>query len=200
MKIKEILKYGIEELKQDEDKILKAKLLLAFLLDVPKEYLNIHMEEEINSLIEIKYKENLDKLKKGVPLQYIINKQEFMGITFYVDERVLIPQPDTEILVEEVLKKISEKAKKNETIEILDLCTGSGAIGISISIYFPNSLVTIRDISEDALEVAKLNVEKQKCKNIKIVKSDFFDGINGKFDIIVSNPPYIKTEIIRYIK
>ena len=144
-------------------------------------------------------------------MQYVTNKQEFMGLEFYVDENVLIPQPDTEILVEEVIdicKNLnahnnSYKDGNNECIKILDLCTGSGAIGISIAKNIENSKITLSDISKKALEVAKQNCKNiigytnsENSNKIKIIQSDLFENINDKFDIIVSNPPYIKSEVI----
>lgn len=193
MKIKEIIAYGKEELKEEEDGILKARLLLAFLLDVSKEYLITHLEEEVSTSVEKIYKKKIQELKKGKPLQYITKKQEFMGYSFFVDERVLIPQPDTEILVETVLQLLQ---KRKNPAQILDLCTGSGAIGISIAKKMPNSKVVLADISSDALEVASQNAKQLECPNICLVQSDFWKSITGVFDIIVSNPPYIPTSVI----
>lgn len=204
MNIKQILDYGIIILKESniEEPILKARMLLANILNQPKEYLLIHETEELNLNDTNKYKEGIKKLVNNMPIQYIINKQEFMGLEFYVDENVLIPQPDTEILVEEVIKICKEIHfhNKNKKIRILDLCTGSGAIGISLKKYIQNSEITLSDISNKALEIAKKN-----CINIignteiNIIESDLFEKIdvNNKFDIIVSNPPYIETKTIQ---
>ncbi|MGN1270853.1 MAG: peptide chain release factor N(5)-glutamine methyltransferase [Clostridia bacterium] len=204
MNIKQILDYGIIILKESniEEPILKARMLLANILNQPKEYLLIHETEELNLNDTNKYKEGIKKLVNNMPIQYIINKQEFMGLEFYVDENVLIPQPDTEILVEEVIKICKEIHfhNKNKKIKILDLCTGSGAIGISLKKYIQNSEITLSDISNKALEIAKKN-----CINIignteiNIIESDLFEKIdvNNKFDIIVSNPPYIETKTIQ---
>ena len=138
---------------------------------------------------------NIEKLTQGVPLQHITHKQEFMKMDFYVDENVLIPRPDTEILVEEIIK-IASRIKEPK---ILDLCTGSGAIGISITKNVKNAEVYGIDISEKALAIAKKNAEKLES-NIILIKSDLFEKIsNIKFDIIVSNPPYIKKEDIKFL-
>ena len=136
------------------------------------------------------------KLVNGEPIQYITNSQEFMNLKFYVDNRVLIPQPDTEILVENVIS-IVENTQKNcqKEIEILDLCTGSGIIGICLKKNLQNVKVYVSDISEDALDVAKKN-SIQNNVEISFIKSDLFDEINEKFDIIVSNPPYIESNAI----
>lgn len=117
-----------------------------------------------------------------------------MKLQFYVDENVLIPQPDTEMLVEQVINE-----NKNKDINILDLCTGSGAIGISIAKYIEKSNITATDISCKALQIAKLNAEKNLVhKKIEFILSDMFNNIGKKtFDIIVSNPPYIKTKTIK---
>ena len=117
-----------------------------------------------------------------------------MGLDFFVDENVLIPQPDTEILVEEVLK-ISKLY--NKKINILDLCTGSGAIAVSLAKYIKDVNIIATDISENAIEIAEKNAIKNNAENkIKFVVSDMFKNIENKFDIIVSNPPYIETKEI----
>lgn len=204
MNIKQILDYGIIILKESniEEPILKARMLLANILNQPKEYLLIHETEELNLNDTNKYKEGIKKLVNNMPIQYIINKQEFMGLEFYVDENVLIPQPDTEILVEEVIKICKEIHfhNKNKKIRILDLCTGSGAIGISLKKYIQNSEITLSDISNKALEIAKKNcINIIENTEINIIESDLFEKIdvNNKFDIIVSNPPYIETKTIQ---
>ncbi|MBP3596828.1 MAG: peptide chain release factor N(5)-glutamine methyltransferase [Clostridia bacterium] len=192
MKIKEILLKSNNILKENniEDFNIKTRLLLSYLLNKNKEYLIIHDEEEIQKEIEEKFFYYLEKLKNNYPIQYVIKKQEFMGFEFFVNENVLIPQPDTEILVEEILMLINDGNK------ILDLCTGSGAIGISIAKLKENVQIYLSDISEKALEVAKKNSEKLDVKT-NIIKSNLFENINEKFDIIVSNPPYIETEVIK---
>ncbi len=238
MNIKQALEYGIELLKENniDEPILKARILLANILERNKEYLLIHEIEELNDDDINKYRKNIIRLCKGEPVQYITNKQEFMGLEFYVDENVLIPQPDTEILVEEVIDicksyylsstkenkvgvaLLGDPTRINNTIKILDLCTGSGAIGIAIAKNIENYEITLSDISDKALEVTEKNCINivgtaiclpRKTKNaganfhinpqnkIQIIQSDLFENISTKFDIIVSNPPYIKTDIIK---
>ena len=139
-------------------------------------------EEILNTVIKQKI--------LGKPLEYIFNSADFLGRKFYVDERVLIPRPETEDLVLKTQKKLKSTLKfapKN----ILDLCTGSGCIGISLALIYPSAQVTCSDISVPALQVAKQNAESHKTK-INFVESDLFNNINGKFDLIISNPPYIK--------
>lgn len=199
MKIKDVLKIGIESLNQIkiEDASLKARILLANILDKNKEYLLIHDEEEINEKIVNLYMQKIEELKNHKPIQYIIKKQEFMGYDFYVDENVLIPQPDTENLVEEVLFIIN--SIKDKSLKILDLCTGSGAIAISLSKILNSDKILIygSDISEKALKIAQDNAI-QNCSKVVFLKSNIFNEINNnyKFDIIVSNPPYIETKTI----
>lgn len=196
MKINDILKNGIKILEENnvEEATLKARMLLSNILGESKEYLIIHSEDEVNEKINDLYLEKIDRLKNYEPIQYIINNQEFMGLDFYVDENVLIPQPDTEILVEEVIEIANSIENKN--IKILDLCTGSGAIGISLSKNLIFSQVYASDISENALKIAKENALQNDTK-VEFIKSDILKDIgNYKFDIIVSNPPYIETEII----
>ena len=193
MQLKELLTLAINKLKENkiEEPVIKARILLENVLHVDKQFLVVHSQKQIEEKLALKYLENIEKLIQGFPIQYITNKQEFMKLNFYVDSNVLIPQPDTEILVEEVIKKQKQK--------ILDLCTGSGAIAISLAKYIKNSNVCGTDISEQALKIAKKNA---KANNVKVnfFKSDLFENINEKFEIIVSNPPYIETEVIKTLK
>lgn len=203
MKIKEILLNGIKILKESniEEANMKAKIILANLLGKNREYLIFHDEEEIEEGLNKIFFEKIERLKKHEPLQYIINKQEFMGLNFYVDENVLIPQPDTENLVEEVIHLIKSIIKNNKSeIKVLDMCTGSGAIAISISKYIENENVKIyaSDISLNAIKIAQKNSLQNNIFDIEFIESDLFNSIdeNLKFDIIVSNPPYIESKII----
>ena len=193
MKIKEVIEEGKNVLSKNniEDNVIVTRELLAFVLGVEKQYLVIHLADELNAEDYIKFKENINKLINGKPLQYITNNQEFMGLNFFVNENVLIPQPDTEIIVEETLKKCKELLLKNGKIKILDLCTGSGAIAVSLSIFLGDEAeVFASDISTKALEVAKYN-------NVRFIESNLFKNIQEqKFNIIVSNPPYIRSDVI----
>ena len=198
MKIKELLLNGIQRLneKNIQDSAIQARVLLSYVLKMDKNKLIINSEETVENQLEKTYLQLLGKLIDGKPIQYLTNQQEFMKINFYVDENVLIPQPDTEILVEEVLKYAH---KTNTEIKILDLCTGSGAIGISLAKYIQNSKVWVSDISNNAIQIAKLNAEKNLVHTkMNFIESDMFKKIDeNQFDIIVSNPPYIKTKVIK---
>ena len=194
MKIKELIIEGKNKLKENkiEDSNIISNVLAQKVLGMDKIQIIINDKELEESQI-VEYNKNIQKIIDGVPLQYITNYQEFMGYGFYVDENVLIPQPDTEILVQEVI----EIVKNKENINILDICTGSGCIGISLKKELENAQVTLSDISLQALEIARKNAEINKVDDkIKIIQSDMFENIKEKYDIIVSNPPYIETSII----
>ena len=163
-----------------------------------------NMLEKVNLEKQIEYEKQIEKIKEGMPIQYITHSQEFMGLEFYVDENVLIPQPDTEIVVEVALKLINEKLvyknlEETRKICILDLCAGSGCIGISLAKNLDNANIVLSDIQEKALEVAKKNVQQNELENkIKIVKSNLFENLpQNTYNIIVSNPPYIETDIMQ---
>lgn len=199
MKIKELLKTSIEDLKNIDidDANLKAKILLAEVLGKEKEYLLIHDNDELDAKVIDTYNKMIERLKSGEPVQYILNKQEFMGLNFYVDKNVLIPQPDTENIVEEVIA-ITEVLKKTKNeLKILDMCTGSGAIAISLAKYVEKTLIYASDISENALKIAEENATRNLV-NVVFFKSDVFKNIIPafQFDVIVSNPPYIETKVI----
>lgn len=195
MTIKQAITKGMIMLKSNnvESPKLKARLLLQYVLDKTRQYIIVYDNKEIDKQQQWQYFVNIEKLTKGIPLQHITHRQEFMKMDFFVDENVLIPRPDTEILVEEVIKI----AQKYNSPRILDLCTGSGAIAISLKKFVPNADITAVDISEKALEIAQKNAEKLEAK-INFVKSNLFDKLdNKKFDIIVSNPPYIRKDEIK---
>lgn len=195
MTIKQAITKGMIMLKSNnvESPKLKARLLLQYVLDKPRQYIIVYDNKEIDKQQQWQYFVNIEKLTKGIPLQHITHRQEFMKMDFFVDENVLIPRPDTEILVEEVIKI----AQKYNSPRILDLCTGSGAIAISLKKFVPSADITAVDISEKALEIAQKNAEKLEAK-INFVKSNLFDKLdNKKFDIIVSNPPYIRKDEIK---
>lgn len=197
MLIKEAIRKGMISLKTNniQEPNLKSRLLMQYILNKSRQYMLIHDNEELTNKQEKAYLENIEKMIKGVPLQHITHSQEFMKMNFYVNENVLIPRPDTEILVEEVINI----AKKTNAKKILDLCTGSGAISISLAKYIENSQITAVDISEEALRIAKLNAVNNNVEDkITFVKSDLFENIvKEKYDIIVSNPPYIKKDFMK---
>lgn len=212
LNINDLLIYGRKYLldTQIENIPLKVRLLLEHVLKMNKFELVINHTQEISNEKVEEFQKGLEKIKNNTPIQYIINNQEFMKLNFYVDENVLIPQPDTEILVEEVIKYINNtnintfsnttasNIPNTSPIKILDLCTGSGAIAISLAKYIENCEITATDISNKAMQVAKLNAETNLVhKKINFIQSDMFENVDIKdFDIIVSNPPYIETDTI----
>ena len=197
MLIKEALAKGTIMLKGEnlDSPKMKARILLQDTLNKPRQYLIVHDTENITLEQERKYFTNIEKVKNGTPIEHITHIKEFMKMNFFVNENVLIPRQDTEILVEEVIKI----AKRINAKKILDLCTGSGAIAVSLAKYIEDSEITASDISPEALRVAKKNAINNNVQNqITFVESDLFENIvKDKYDMIVSNPPYIKKEVIK---
>lgn len=197
MTIKEALSNSINTLKQSniESPIQIAKIVLSNVLNQSKEYILINEKEILDSKMYETFMKKIEQISLGIPMQYVTNKQEFMGMEFYIDENVLVPRPDTEILVEEAISIIKNNSQKL----VLDMCTGSGAIAVSIAKYTTVDKVYAVDISQKALEVAIKNAIKNKVENkIKFINSNMFENleIGKKFDMIISNPPYIETKII----
>ena len=177
---------GIKEAKLD------TELIFSEVLNYDRMMLSLSFTREITEAEKEKIREMLKKRAVDkLPVQYILGYEEFYGRRFEVNKAVLIPRPETERLVEECIKRLTETNGKY----VLDIGAGSGAIGVSIAKELPNTKVLACDLSEDALEVAKLNAEKLEATNIKFIKSDVFSEIKYKeFDLIVSNPPYIPQE------
>jgi len=175
-----------------EDSRNKYFILTKKILNYSKEYILVHGNEDVELEEFEKLEMYINKLIEGIPVQYLTNEQEFYGNKFYVDDNVLIPQPDTEILVEEAISIIKNGDK------VLDLCTGSGAIGISLKKKFADKINVIgTDISKEALRVAKMNADANRV-SVEFVESNMFDKIvENDFDLIVSNPPYIETNVIK---
>lgn len=202
--VKEILQIAERRLQDSHcmDPKIDAEILFCHMLSIDKTQLFLRKPNLLDERSCEEYFGLIDLRASGKPLQYIIGEQEFMGITFKVNESVLIPRQDTETLVEEVMKEIRNSKKPKAAYEVLDLCCGSGAIGISLSKFFPNLKMTAIDISKDALEVAKENAIKARLnRKIKFIESDLFSGLKtgfrgNKFHYIVSNPPYIATHLI----
>ena len=171
---------------------IKAILTDTFGLDLNKFILDMDNEFEPDKDLEAKYLSRIEKRKMHIPLQYIINKQNFYGLDFYVDESVLIPRYDTENIVDRIVKD----CKENKCLSVLDLCTGSGCIAVCLK---KNGFekVYAADISDKALSVAKHNAKLNNA-DIIFLQSDLYENFPKeiRFDIIVSNPPYISTDKI----
>lgn len=149
----------------------------------------VKSREEVDNSGE--YLELIKRRAGHEPLQYITGSQCFYGLDYYVDNRVLIPRYDTEVVVENILS-----AEKADNLDVLDICTGSGCIAITLASNRPSWKVTGSDISEGALEVSAINKDKLNVHNVSFVHSDLLCSIEGQFDIIVSNPPYIERKVI----
>lgn len=181
--LKKNIQINVREAKIEADYILKFVLKKPSSFFISNQKTNLEKtQEELISLI-------LKKRIKREPLAYIFKEWDFYGETFYLDKNSLIPRQDTELIIDLVLKQFDKKSKLN----ILDLGTGSGVIGITLSKFYPDSIITISDISPKALKVANKNIKKHKVNNINTIESNWFDSFKEKefFDLILSNPPYI---------
>ena len=197
---REIYQWGYEELSEAgiDDAQTDARLLLEWCCGTDRNTLLVHGERGISEEEYRRYADCITRRKQHVPLQHITGEQDFMGLTFVVNHNVLIPRQDTEVLVEEVMKHL------HDGMRILDMCTGSGCILLSLLRYSNDCTGVGIDISEDALRVAKENTERilgtQAIMQSKVTlkQGDLFKGLDPKdrFDIIVSNPPYIKTDVV----
>lgn len=198
MKINELLSNGYNTLKEAnvESYMIDCNLLLCHVLNVDKVYIILNKEKEIEEDKTTQFLKLIKLRAEKMPIKYITRNTEFMGLDFKVEQGVLIPRPDTEVLVEECIKIIT----KNNFKDICDVCCGSGAIGLSVAYYIKNATVKLYDISDTALKVTEENIKNldldKRCFRehsdlLKKAKED-----NLKFDMIISNPPYIRKEVI----
>lgn len=197
MTLREAYEYGQEQLKRVsiEDAAVDAWYLLEHVTGITRAMYYMDMNRVLGEEEETKYRECLVIRAKHVPLQHITGVQEFMGLEFCVNEHVLVPRQDTEVLVESVLDVLKPGMR------VLDMCTGSGCILISLLKLcgFANVSGVGADISAEALEIAYRNAEKLGV-DAKFLHSDLFSEVEGKYDVIVSNPPYIRTSVIEELK
>ncbi|MFO7849876.1 MAG: peptide chain release factor N(5)-glutamine methyltransferase [Spirochaetia bacterium] len=189
--VRSALSEGTDRLGSLETPFLDATVLLAHALGITKERLLASYPEEIPKSILSTYNSYLGQRLSGIPVSYILCKKEFYGLPFYVDKRVLVPRPETETLIEAALDEIKSYPEKRR---LLDVCTGSGCIAITLSYLHPELFVSASDISLEALEVARLNSRHLLSTAPRFIESDLFEEVEGKFDIIVSNPPYLTEE------
>ena len=200
MKYKEIYHYGVCQLSDAgiEEKEWDARLLLEYVCHTDRNDLLVHGDREVPESEKDRYFALIEERKRHVPLQHITGEQEFMGLVFKVDGHVLIPRQDTEILGEEALRHL------HDGMNLLDMCTGSGCILLSLLYYSNGCSGTGVDISKEALVLARENAAqisrlaggKEEISNCRFLQSDLFEKLEGKYDMIVSNPPYIPTEVI----
>ena len=191
LNIKAVIDEGSLYLKEISDSPkLDAQLLLCNVLNIDRVSLFLSYEKEIDELMKARFDALLERRRLREPLNYIIGKREFYSNNFLVNHDVLIPRPETELIID-VAKKYIDKDVKN----IIDIGTGSGVIAITLKLIFPNINITASDISEDALKIAKRNAEIHKVK-LDFVLSDALQNIQNNFQMIVTNPPYVKSSFI----
>ena len=166
---------------------LEAEVLLSYLLDIKP--IKFHTDDiDIDSKVMNKFKTMIESRFRGMPLAYLTGQKEFWSMNFFINQSVLVPRPETELLIENAIKIF----KNHESPKILELGTGSGIISIVLQKELSNPDITAVDISEEALNIAKMNAEKHEISDIRFVVSDWFSEImNEKFDLIISNPPYV---------
>ncbi len=199
MVIRELLEIGKRRLngKAFVDSIKESVFILSKVLDVDKSYIYVYLDKEVAIEQEEKFLEIVNRRSKGEPIAYIFNEKEFMGINLFVEKGVLIPRPETEILVEYIINYIKSEFK-DQRVDLLDIGIGSGAISLSLAKKCKNTHILGVDISDIAIKTANKNLDLLGIKNVNFRKSNLFEDIeqNEKFAIIVSNPPYIKTDVI----
>ena len=191
MTLQELYQEGI--LRLEQAKIMEAELdawyLMEYVTGISRTMYYLKQQETVEKETVVRYFACISRRAKRIPLQHITGEQEFMGLTFFVNEHVLIPRQDTEVLVEEALLHL------NGEEQVLDMCTGSGCILLSLVHYRKGICAVGADISDEALQIAERNAKRLE-ERVTFLKSDLFDRIAGKYDLIVSNPPYIRTEVI----
>ncbi|VEU80242.1 peptide chain release factor N(5)-glutamine methyltransferase [Haploplasma axanthum] len=192
MIIEELLKQAYNLCQTDEEKSAVFWLLLELLEYKYSDYI-LRKHEVISDKLISRYRAFVNEyLNEKNPVQYIVGYGYFYGRKFYVNKSTLIPRPETEYLIEKTIKYAKNFFNTKDVIKVLDLATGSGCIGITIKLE-TNYDVTLSDISDEALKVASKNISFYNL-NVKTIESDWFSNINDKFDLIISNPPYIRTD------
>jgi release factor glutamine methyltransferase len=193
-KISEIINWAADLLtsKDIENPKLDSEYIISYVLGMSRLELNLHQEDEVAEDDLALIQSMISRRKKNEPLQYIIGETDFYGLTFKVNEHVLIPRPETELLIEKIVKE-------NPVADnILEIGTGSGAIAITLAANIKKTKIMAVDISEEALQIARENAIKNKV-NINFCLSDVFENVTGKYDLIVSNPPYISKKEYQYL-
>lgn len=206
MTFRQLVTEAADELKKHEipfcdTPLLDSSVLLAFAAGLSREKLFSSYPDEVPEQTEITFRKFIRQRISGMPVSYIRNIKEFYGREFLVDQSVLVPRPDTEIIVEKTLEIIEDLTLKRDvnrvseskpSVEILDLCTGSGCIAITLKLEKPECTITGSDVSADSLRTASANADKLKAE-VDFIESDLFSDISESYDIIVTNPPYLKT-------
>ena len=196
MTLKELYNTGTDILKNAsiQESSLDAWYLLEYVTGITRARYFVDSQQTVPQNHQKQYLQLIQKRAEHIPLQHLTGVQEFMGLEFHVNEHVLIPRQDTEILVETALEKLKEISNP---VNLLDMCTGSGCIAIALAYAFPDAEVDATDISKDALEVAAINTEHHNMQyQVALLESDLFSKIpaENQYDLIVSNPPYVDAE------
>lgn len=198
MEIKELLRKGRDLIRHNSYANLQLEpvWVLSNLLNVDSTYIHLNLELEVSKEIEDEFLSIMEKRQEGYPLQYLLNEEEFMGLSFYLEEGVLIPRPETETMVEYIIDYINENFKGRK-INILEIGVGSGVIALTIAKEFPNAEIIGIDIGDLPIKISNINKERFKLNNVEFIQGDLFQplevkSINKKFHLIISNPPYIK--------
>lgn len=209
MTIKQILVKATKDLlKTSTSPQLDAEVLLAFVFKKERAWLFAHLDKKLNKRNIARFQKLIRQRKKYEPVAYIIKNKEFYGLDFCVDRRVLIPRPETELLVEEVIKNVKlkklshSKSAKNQKLKIADIGTGSGCIAVALAKNLAGTMIYATDISKAALKIAKKNIKKHKVKSrVKLLHGDLLSPLkNKKVDIICANLPYLITKQLKVLE
>ena len=198
MVINELLKKGVALIqgKQYINPVLESILVLSRILEVDKSYIWAHGDEGVSDQTRDRFLEIMNMRKEDIPLEYIFNQREFYGIDFYVEEGVLIPRPETELLVDYVIEYVNKKYR-DQSIKILEIGIGSGAISLSLGKILDKARVYGVDIEDVPLRVSGKNLQDLNLNNVEFFKSDLFENVRSRglkdFQVILSNPPYIES-------
>lgn len=198
MELNEALKEGLNYLEDSKytNPFFEVRLILSRLLDKDISYLIAHDKDILDEKILDEYFSILEKRRNGVPLQYIFGETEFFGNKFFIDENVLIPRDDTEISVEALIDIFEKNSVRNS----LEIGAGSGIVSITMAMRYSDVNFTAVDISDYAIKNTKKNIERFNLENIKVLKSNLYENIEESYDIIYSNPPYIKSKDIEELQ
>lgn len=199
MTVRTLLRQGYDKLflAEVDTPLLDTLLLLAFALESTKEKVLASLPEEVSPDVEKNFLSLLDRRSSGTPVSYIRKVKEFWGLEFYVDERVLVPRPDTEALVEKTLDVVRADPRLST---VHDACAGSGCIGIALQRTLPRLEVSASDLSADAGEVLGLNAEKLLGRRMDFFISDLLESVPGWFDVITANPPYLRDDEVESMR
>ncbi len=193
--VREVL-HSLREIIGGDSPALDASLITAHILGCSREKLFLEPDMPVTSAQNDSIHHMAKLRSSGYALAYLVGSKEFFGHDFIIDQRVLVPRPDTEVLVETAIDFIKKHLCSKKEPQVLDLCCGSGCIGISVAAELPNINLTLADIDQNALEIARANAQRILAKTTKtdFIHSDLLQSVNGRFDVILSNPPYVSTE------